>query len=272
MKTSLKALLVQVDDHDGCANRCRLTARLADAHGAHVIGVYARRPLRIPTPAEITSGAGLLDAQQSAIAELEAQARSTFEATTGHLSSEWRALDGLPDEVIAAHSFYADLVVVGCATQTARSLRTADKLVIRSGRPVLAIPEAFSATALGRRTLIAWNSRREASRAVNDALPLLDGAEAVHVLSIQTAEFKPAPTAGSQLCAHLARHRIQATHETIPSDPGHEGIALLGAAERFGADLLVMGAYGHTRLRELVLGGVTDHMLTHMALPVLFSH
>jgi nucleotide-binding universal stress UspA family protein len=149
-----------------------------------------------------------------------------------------------------------------------------ERVALAAGRPVLAIPYAGRFEAVGRRVLIGWDASREATRAVADAMPLLAAAETVSVLSIDPREGPSAhgPVPGADISPHLARHGVNATVERTVSAGVPAGDLLLSRAADLGADLLVVGAYGHSRARELLLGGVTRTLLQSMTLPVLMSH
>ena len=178
---------------------------------------------------------------------------------------------------IVPHARAADLVV---ASQTdpgwpgSASLDVADRLAIECGRPVMIIPNDGVHDRPFRKVLVAWNARREAARATFDALPLLKNAEDVRVVWVnpQTERENAQDIPAADICVALARHGVncQATEEIAPRVG--VGETLLACAKDFDADLLVMGCYGHTRLREFILGGASRHVLSHMSLPVLMSH
>jgi nucleotide-binding universal stress UspA family protein len=151
-------------------------------------------------------------------------------------------------------------------------LDIADRLVLEAGRPVLIIPNRGTHRPVPKRIVVGWTERREAARAVFDALPLLQRADLVTVLEVDS---DPAPEAGQNrvaLCATLGHHGVTCEVVTAVSRHGYVGDTLLAWCERTRADLLVMGCYGHSRLREFVLGGATRHLLADMTLPVLMSH
>jgi nucleotide-binding universal stress UspA family protein len=149
-----------------------------------------------------------------------------------------------------------------------------ENLLIYSGRPVLVVPYIGTGERIGRTVTVAWDAGREAARAVADAMPLLERAEKVHVLVVD-----PRPSAdghgeepGADLALHLARHGVKAeVNRTEANDIG-TGDVILSWLSDADSDLLVMGAYAHSRLRELVLGGVTRRILDGMTVPVLMSH
>jgi nucleotide-binding universal stress UspA family protein len=192
----------------------------------------------------------------------------------------WREVDAGSTsvaEIVLQHARAADLVV---AAQTdakwpgSQRLDIADRLVLGSGRPVLITPNEGPHRDVGERVLVAWNARREAARAVFDALPLLQRAKEVRVIWVnpesegELAQDIPA----ADICTALARHGVKCEATQVVQPRTNVGQTLLMQVKDCSADLLVMGCYGHSRLREFVLGGATAHILRHMTIPVLMSH
>ena len=206
-----------------------------------------------------------------------AEARQAVQSVEG-VTTEWVESDKLPVEAVETYGRVFDLVVVGQPNpepkDPMREPAGVDvlphELALHVGRPILAVPYTGSYAAVGRRVLIAWNGSKEAARAVHDALPLLTVAETATVFSINPEKMRGMP--GTELGRHLSYHGIKAETAHVAADKGDTGEILLSAAADYGADLLVMGAYGHSRLRELVLGGATRHVLRRMTAPVLMSH
>ncbi len=126
----------------------------------------------------------------------------------------------------------------------------------------------------GKKVLVAWNARREAARAVFDALPLLQQADEVKVVWVnpQAEGAAPVDVPAGDICAALARHGVKCEATEVAHPRSGVGRTLLARAAEYGSDLLVMGCYGHSRLREFVLGGASRHVLEHMTIPVLMSH
>ncbi|MDW8398663.1 MAG: universal stress protein [Acetobacteraceae bacterium] len=259
--------------------RLDVAARLAARHGAHLSGLFV---VDIPLPMimDASGGGGVLaslieDMRAAALGDAAA-AEAAFRARCERdgIAHEWRVAEGMTAEHVTLAARYADLVVLGQADPEAAEGGAAmplDDVIFFSGRPVLVVPYAGTFGDVGRRVLVGWKAGREASRAVHDALPLLAAAEKVTVLSVNPggpADHLP----GAAICRHLARHGITAEASRLDSAEVADGDVLLNAAADLGADLLVAGAYGHSRLRELVLGGVTRTLLQRMTLPVLFSH
>jgi nucleotide-binding universal stress UspA family protein len=186
-----------------------------------------------------------------------------------------------PAKIVVAHARAADLVVVNQADpewDQSRFLDFPDRLAIESGRPVIVVPKAHRGAALPKTVVIAWNRSREATRALFDALPLLKGARKVELVTIHDASDRTLLNAEedilplSAIADALARHAVKPIITSLKAtgDTVGEQICARTIAEE--ADLLVMGAYGHTRLREFVFGGATRHVLAHMPVPVLLSH
>jgi nucleotide-binding universal stress UspA family protein len=190
------------------------------------------------------------------------------------IMGEWRQVEGTTREILALHGRYADLLVLGQDDPESDSAGLLEAVVFDSGRPVLAIPFAGSFKTIGKRVLVGWNASREASRALHDALPLIAKAETVTL-------FLANPTRGldghgeepgADIARHMVRHGLKVAVAKVIADDVPDSALLLNHANDMGADLLVMGAYGHSRLREFILGGMTRSLLREMTVPVLLSH
>lgn len=276
-----KNLLVHVDDTKGCAARVRAAIELAIAHDAHLSGVYV---MTDPSPAAFAQGylpPETLDmVQQEArkraeaalarFAELAERNRISFESRSDRVMYTAMA------EALATHARYADLTILGQTDPDdgdgPRYLPEA--VTLASGRPSLVIPYIGPAATLGQRVTVAWDASREAARAVNDALPILERARAVGVVTVNPSDtpFGHGEQPGADIALHLARHGIKVEVQRIESrDIDVPNVILSHIADQ-SSDLLVMGAYGHSRLREFVLGGVTRTILHDMTVPVLMAH
>jgi nucleotide-binding universal stress UspA family protein len=280
---SYKDLLVVLDSDAASRGRIALAAALAERFASHLVGLY---PLPIPQaprhlgyydPALLDPFFRELRAQAQEVSDKE---REAFEhaASLRGLSAEWRVVDEGPQSDPALHARYVDLTILG---QLDPDRSDADlvrprpeHVTLASGRPILVVPYAGRFETVGRRVLIGWNATREATRAVNDAMPLLAAAEVVTVLTIDAREGPDAhgELPGADISLHLARHDVKAEVERTVSAGIPAGEVLLSRAADLGADLLVIGAYGHSRVRELLLGGATRSILQSMTVPVLMSH
>ena len=276
-----KNLLVQVDDSRGCARRIACAIDLAAAHDAHLTGLYV---LPEASPAAFAQGFPpelMTDLQQRTRAEAEAAlARFGEAARRSQVAFESRIDRVLYTEVadaVATNARYADLAILGQhdpddAASGPRYLP--EEVMLGCGRPVLIVPYIGPAATFGERVIVAWNASREAARAVNDALPLLRRAKKVGVVSVNPRPwaFAHGEEPGADIGLHLARHGVNVEVQRVEARDIDTANAILSHVADQSADLLVMGGYGHSRLREFVLGGVTRTILTEMIVPVLMSH
>lgn len=275
---AFKDILVHVDSSGRSSERLKVAASLARTHGAHLVGLYVRWRPDLPPAVAVQLAPDIAAIQALFNENAEREARAAFDAVapgTG-VTCEWRAVDGTVAEAVPLHARYADLTVIGQAADWDDDRHLADALVLAVGRPVLAVPYAGRFDTVGQRVLVAWNGSREATRAVHDALPLLKSARRVTVLAVNPDDLGPpdgmGDLPGADLCLHLARHGVNAVCQQVQADDLEVGALLLSRAADEDADLLVMGAYGRSRLSERVLGGATRHVLRHMTVPVLLSH
>lgn len=279
----LKDILVHLDHAPQAGMRLAVAADLARRHQAHLTGLFV---VDIITPAlgaaDPASGAGLAELLESIRADALAAA-ARVEASFGEtlrregIAGEWRLTEGSPTELVPLHARYSDLTVLGQPDPENDEPSTGAVLsatLFESGRPVLVIPYAGRFTAVGRRVLVGWNAGREATRAVHDAMPLLAKAAAVTITSVNPRRGLGAhgEEPGADIARHLARHGVTVNVEHTVAPEIGAGDILLNRAADLSADLLVIGAYGHSRLREMLLGGVTRSLLRQMTVPVLMSH
>lgn len=179
------------------------------------------------------------------------------------------------DETIGRRGRYADLTLVGpdvLGTQTLKG-KVIEGALFWSGKPMLLVPEGASATLRPRRVLVAWDARIEASRAVREALELLAAADEVRLVLVDPVAGEKAHGAepGADIAAYLARHGIKVVVDRVPSEGHPVADVLRRRAMDFDAEMLVMGAYGHSRFRERLLGGVTRSMLDEVPLPLFMA-
>jgi nucleotide-binding universal stress UspA family protein len=283
---SFKDILVHLDTSPRSATRLGVAVGLAVRHDAHLIGISIAD---IPS-ADLFRGstmALLPNSPEEVVQQLRDDAAAAIEPVKAMfqerlrqagLIGEWRETEGNRAAMLATHARYADLTIVGQPNRFESHDSAEDAMVastlMQSGRPILAVPFAGDFPTLGERILVGWNASREAARAVHDALPLLATAKVVTVLAINPRHGLGGhgDMAVADIAAHLARHNItvEAAH-TVAKDIA-DGEVLLSYAADIGADLIVAGAYGHSRVREMVFGGVTRTLLSEMTAPVLLSH
>jgi nucleotide-binding universal stress UspA family protein len=277
--SKLGEIVVFIDGRTETAGILVFAGILAQEHGARVISVFMQ-PEPTVTPAEtFARGKGMesiIEVHRAQLERIEAEHRAQFENIVRRcgIRSEWRSLPYLSSEV-GVHAYYADLVVIARTESAGPSTGPpglAESLVLSSGRPIIMFPARGTVSQV-RRILVAWNATRESIRAVADALPLLVKAKAVQVLVVDHERNRAGhgQDPGADIARHLARHGAHVEVLRLSSEGEEVGRLLLSKAAAFGADLLVMGAYGHSHLREWMFGGVTRTVLYEAVLPVLMS-
>ncbi len=286
---ALKHLTVHLDHDPGLPARIEIATRLAASHGAHLTGLYldahgqrTRAGSYGMASLEVTQFADLKQRLQEIAAsqnEERQQAREALiERFRNAAASAGVNMDHRIETVTDSTSAVAHLVNSARTTdimvlgKTTTNPNMPHDVLFGGGAPVVVVPPSLSAGEIGRSVIIAWNGSAEAGRAVRDALPILEKAEKVTVLCIDGqatgANFRP----GDEVAEHLGRHGIKASVIEAPRGRQSVGEAIMARAPDFDTDMLVMGAYGHSRFREFVLGGVTKRVLERAALPVLMSH
>jgi len=274
-------ILVHLDNAPRAEARLAIAASLARQHAAHLTALQVI-DVAVPVMAMGDGGGGgaviaelMEQMRQSALAAGQ-KLKTAFEAALARegIMGEWRQVEGTTAEILALHGRYADLVVLGQDDPEGDNAGVLEAVLFDSGRPVLAIPFAGKFTKIGKRVLVGWNASREATRAVHDALPILAKAESTTIFLANPKRGLGAhgDEPGADIARHLARHGLKVEVAKAVADDVSDSALLLNHASDMGADLLVMGAYGHSRLREFILGGVTRSLLREMTVPVLLSH
>lgn len=282
---SYKTILVHVDESRHAAGRVRIAAAIAAQDDAHLVGAATTGASRYifqggaselavtdmtqPLAAHLNM---LREHARGALVRFEEQARSLMVG-----SHESALIDDEAGAGISVRAHYSDLVVIGQVDPDERSPVVMsdfpEYVVLNAGRPVLIVPYAVKQESAGQRVLIAWDGSVGATRAVANALPLLKRAEIVEVVVFNAAEAPDmhGEQPGADIALYLARHgvKVDVLRRETERDIGN---ALLLLAADLGSDLLVMGGYGHSRFREILLGGVTHTVLGAMTLPVLMSN
>lgn len=272
-----KTLLVHLDDSPHSAARTEFAFDLARRYDAHLIGLYVvcqelTQPIFL-----YGDGAWVATWEAQRDANLkDAQARFLAAAERTGISAEWRAPVGAAVDMAVLHARHADLLILGqydprdAASYIARHF--VEDVVMSSGRPAIVLPYAGTVRSFAESVLIAWDGSRESARSMADALPVIERAKFVTLMTVQRHPPSGEPS-GIDAAAWLARHGIQAGFADTAVEAGVSTAAiLLNMITDLHIDLLVMGAYGHARVRERLLGGVTQTMLELMTVPVLMSH
>jgi nucleotide-binding universal stress UspA family protein len=274
-----KTILVQYDAGKTAPVRLETAIQVAETFGSHIACLYALSAVPIPTYAYEATEI-MREAQKRMRAEMIKEAREGYDEClrrTGFERAEWRSSESDVTDAVARHARYADLVVIGQQNPEWPSgiHKEFERIApLAVGRPLLVVPYAFERRPVGRQVLVAWNASREAARAVSDALPLLKRADHVHVVAFQpeSSVLAHGEEPGADIALYLARHGVKVTASRYYDPDVDIGSQLLSRAADLSVDLIVMGAWGHSRLREYVLGGVTRTLLEAMTVPVLMSH
>jgi nucleotide-binding universal stress UspA family protein len=272
---SIATIVVHLAMDSRCMDRLDAAIILAQRFGAHLTVVYGTAPVHMP--AGITgrgaSYAYLAEAHaraQERAAELEAHVR---QSCTKLKSWDWVVDESEHGELIARYARLADLAIVGQdeshTLDDLIALEEPERAALLAGCPVLVLPARGGYDGIGKRVLVAWKESREAVRAVREALPFLKLAEAVHVVTVDPPKGLVEPLKGLQ--QYLSRHGI-ASSPRVVADGGDVGETLIDQARTLECDLIVMGAYGHSRVREFLFGGATHHILRVSPCAVLTAH
>ena len=285
---ALKELIVYVDQTEGAVSRSRLAADLARRHGSRLVALFIREfsqaQLDLLNDAELglVSGEDLDKVKRrigSSIDEAADRVRSLLEALGREygLEIEWRSVEGRASAIVPEHARYADLCILGPnepndAASTAYAL--SEKLLFVTGHPLLFIPSLGSFKTLGRHIIVGWNASRPATRAVSDALPLIERAERTTVITIDSILVDRGGTAAADRLVQYLRRHSPSVEAVKLEDVSARSIAdvLQATARTLGGDLIVAGAYSHPRLWEDLFGGITRDLLHHMNFPIFMSH
>ena len=216
--------------------------------------------------------------EETAKANLASAKAAFAKAVKGaELSTEWRSEDGYIDARLTVHARYADLTVLGQADPGAPSFTPHDlpeTMALSTGRPMLVVPHVGASAEPAKTVMLCWNASRESARAASDALPLLRAAAKVIVLCVDpsSSAYGHGAEPGADAAAWLSRHGIKVTVQRDISADADVGNVILSRAADLDVGLIVMGLYGHSRLRETVLGGASRTLLASMTVPLFVSH
>ncbi|CAO4139215.1 universal stress protein [Methylorubrum aminovorans] len=269
---SIASIMVAVDTGESAARRVRVAADLARRFEASLTGVAARKLPNLGPAADIVAAQASYDHERVKLADELARARDVFQAAAGtDIRAGWRQAEDGAEAFLVRQARGTDVIVVGRDAQRAghdAMVPDPGTVLMESGRPVLVVPPGVERLGAAR-IVIAWKDAPEARRAVSAALPFVGRADKVLVAAAGSeARFEGAEEVSDFLC----RHGAHVTTNLLDAPAGEIADAILRFAKREDADLIVMGGYGHSRLRELLFGGVTRDMLRTSPLCCLMSH
>jgi nucleotide-binding universal stress UspA family protein len=273
---SFKRLFVHFDNSERSTRALDMALQLADQHDAHLIGCGVESYPAVPGFVGAQVPAEIYETIAQEVRDRLTESRDAFSEACRKAGREdrceWQQVEGDPAHALAVAARCTDLIVLGQSEpekDAAHIQVLPDDLVMQAGHPILVVPYIGVPETIGRHILIGWTNTRESARAVMDALPLLQNAGSVDVVTVKPREKDSVP--GADIARWLAAHGVKVTVKQFNSDI-EPGDAMLNHVADTGADMIVMGAYGHSRLRETVLGGTTRKILHEMTVPVLMAH
>lgn len=276
-----KNILLHLDHSSGCRNRLETAFAMAKHYDALVTGLFVVPDYVVPSYVEAQISVDLItDVTEKALA----RARETLSgyqqmAEASGVRMDAHVVEGQVIPILREHTKYSDLLVLGQDQPDDpdnASYGLADALLFEGACACMVVPHSGKLAIPGKRVLLTWNASRESARALREAMPLLKAAETVVVLSSEPDNVDASIARGHPHADELARflesHGIASVSSGISDMEIGAGDAILGQAAEMDADLIVMGAYGHARLREIILGGVTRDLLKQSPVPLLLAH
>ncbi len=278
---SYKAIITLLSNTPRCSAWTEFAADLAIEHEARLIGVAARELTSSLSLGEMVAAEStwLTDLQKRIDAEADASIKTftSYCVDRGLNSFDARIVTGSPEDAMKQESMYCDLIVLGQHMDSdqniSKSAGVIESLLLSTTTPLLVVPGKGSYCAVPKTVLVAWRKSRESALALREAIPLLQRAGKVEIATVErknTAD-KSNKSVKNELVKYLKLHGVSAKYKSIASDEDAANV-LLSHVSDMGAELLVMGGYGHARSQEWALGGVTKTVLQSMTLPVLMAH
>lgn len=279
---SLKSIAVFVDLSPAGEARARYAVKLAMQQGAHLVGIFVVPDVWAANSTESFARghaaiSALIQRHTREEAAMAAAADRNFEMA-GSRESIGYEFHVVPREGAGQQamlrSMHVDLAIVGPPGHSGLPVDwAAEALLFKTGTPFLIVPENWKPHAVGERIAVGWNASREARRAITDSLPLLTAARSVHVVVVDAeSNRRHGEEPGADIALYLSRHGVSVTVDAVASEGLSVAAALLRTATLVNADLIVMGAYSHSRVGEFIFGGVTRDLLRDSPLPLLIAH
>ncbi len=277
----IKNILLHLDHSSGCSNRLDIAFAMARDNGAGIDGLFVVPDYVVPSYVEAQISVDLItDVTEKAIARAEeALVGYRQRAADAGVEMNARVVEGQVIPILREHTKYTDLLLLGQDNPEDpdnASYGLADALLFEGASACMVVPHSGKLDAPGRRILLTWNASRESARALREAMSMLQRAETVVVLSSEPDDGDSDVARGHPHAQELARflesHGIESVSSGIADVDVSPSDAIIGQAADMNADLIVMGAYGHARLREIILGGVTRDLLKQSTVPLFLAH
>jgi nucleotide-binding universal stress UspA family protein len=276
----LARIAIHMHNDTGVKRRLRAAIQLATEHKAQLIGIYLAEITVRAFSEDAEAARQVLGAYERAQAE-EAEVHQLFmeQTAVAKIRSQWRKPQGPADEALALHARYCDLLILSRPGSkdngSTLMLNLPESVVMMAGKPVLVIPAVGDVPPIGRHVLFCWDHRREAARAFTDAAPLLRACTRLVVLEVDPKEeqLRRHDVHDSDFAEYCEALGYPKPQRVVKKSEGYGvGNAILNASTDYDSDLIIMGAYGHSRMREWIMGGASRTLLSSMTVPVLLSH
>ena len=269
---SIKDIIVYVDNDKDCESRLETASSLCKTFEAQLTGLYLLQKITIPAYAGAYMPVEVFEANDEETIKLRNKAEAVFTAKSesANISSQFSAVEGDVSTALNQFSRYADLLIAPQRKNDRFDFNPYYQLsdvLLGAACPVLLLPDNQPPALPPETALLAWDGKRECARALMAAMPMLSQVKKIDVVSVNYEDDD-----AKEIAQHIDRHGIEATVHSIKGGQTDIGSVLLDQASSLGSQMIIMGAYGHSRIRELMLGGATRHILEHVQLPVLFSH
>jgi nucleotide-binding universal stress UspA family protein len=275
---AIKDLAVAYNGSDNANAAVDMALQMCRKYKAGLTAIYVVNPVRF----EGNVGRWITDDIKETLRKAETEVTKSIEERfkkrvgTPPAGSDiaFVAEEGQPNLVLARHARYHDILLMGqfsAPGDAARPIRAGD-LVLRTGRPLLIVPNAYEVRPFQEYAVVGWDGSRQAARALSDAMQILETKKRLDVVSVRASGDTRPPAQSDAIVRHLERHGIDARNVALNASREGIGQTLLDYCAEQGPDIFVMGAYGHTKLREDLFGGVTRRIMEHMTVPVLMSH
>ena len=278
---SIKNILVSYNGQPSAEAALKVALRMAETHDAHLTGILSHGPSRMAVALGPWVTPDLLETIRETESALRAKIAAAFSSATLNVEksrpgkTHWLDLGGDADESLMQAARVYDIVVMGrheSTPQTAHIAPHPDTIALKSGRPVMIVPQGFDPAGMTERTVLAWDGGRAAAAAMAAAMPVMQSKSKLTVLTVGDAKAARRRD-GMDIVAHLARHGIMTDWMNAPEiGPGGVAAALIDMVKDRDAGLLIMGAYEHSKFAEDLLGGTTRQVLKSCPFPVLMAH
>ena len=276
---AIKDLAVAFNASDNSKAAVKLAVQMCRKYEATLTGIYTHLPVRFESQVEIWISeemkASLKKADTDAVAGVGVAFQAAVKESGFDGPVEWISPTGPPNDLLAKSARYHDLLLIGQYSNPDRNQRRvrAEELVMNSGKPIIVVPLGYQVRPFTGHAVVAWDGSRPAARALSDAMQILETKERLDVVTVGAPGTQGGQDAfGQDVITYLSRHGINAKQTNLSAAREGVGATILGYCSETDPDVLVMGAYGHARLREELFGGVTRHILESANVPVLMAH